>query len=141
MAKLLRPFPLIRGLDKRTCFIDRSLRIVVGLDSEAILIDGAVALAGNVEDLAKSNMAPDLNPLRLSISTQSVAIAVCCGLVVALSEEDLCDTVVRKRGVLICIERLLILGKCADQISLCNELLALQHGDAHSQIGRALEHP
>jgi hypothetical protein len=33
-------------------FVDRALCVVVGLHGQAVLIDGAVALAGHVEDLA-----------------------------------------------------------------------------------------
>ena len=44
--------------------VDRSLGVVVGLDGEAVLVDGAVALAGDVKDFADGDMAPDLGPGR-----------------------------------------------------------------------------
>jgi hypothetical protein len=47
-------------------FVDGALGVVVGLDGEAVLVDGAVALAGEVEDFADGDVAPDLGPGRLS---------------------------------------------------------------------------
>ena len=39
-------------LEKHTGFVDGALGVVVGLDGEAVFVDGAFALAGYVEDAA-----------------------------------------------------------------------------------------
>ena len=39
------------------------------------------------------------------------------------------------------VEGLLVLGQRADQVALRHQLLALEDGDAHLQVGRGLEHP
>ena len=39
------------------------------------------------------------------------------------------------------VEGLLVLGQRADQVALGDQLLALEDGDAHLEIGRGLEHP
>ena len=57
-------------------FVDGALGIVVGLDGQAILVDGTVALAGHVEDLADGDVAPDLGPRRLVVAAQRIAEGV-----------------------------------------------------------------
>src|SRR5579871_2923887 len=71
---LLQPLPRL---------VQRALSVVVGLDGEPVLVDGAVALAGDIEDLAQADVAPDLGPARIAIAAQGIAIAVYSGLVVA----------------------------------------------------------
>ena len=57
-------------------FVHAALGVVVGLDGEAVFVDGAVALAGDVEDFAERDMAPALGPARLAVAAQCVAIVV-----------------------------------------------------------------
>ena len=45
-------FALVGFLHGGACFVDGALGVVVGLDCEAVFVDGAVALAGDVEDAA-----------------------------------------------------------------------------------------
>jgi len=47
-----RIFPLIRRLQVFARFVERALGVVLRLESLAVFIGGAVALSGNVEDLA-----------------------------------------------------------------------------------------
>jgi len=42
-------------------FVDGALRVVVGLNGEAVFLDGAIALAGDVEDFAECDVAPDFS--------------------------------------------------------------------------------
>ena len=56
----------------------------------------ALSLVGNVEDLAKVDMGPDLGPLRLQVPIQGLAEAVGGRLEIALQEEQLSDPVVRQ---------------------------------------------
>src|ERR1700761_4585728 len=55
-------------LQQGTRFVNGSLCVVVGLHGEAVLLHGAVALAGDVEDLAETDVAPDLRPAWLAIA-------------------------------------------------------------------------
>ena len=57
-------------------FVDGALRVVVGLDGEAVFVDGAVALAGDVEDFADGDVAPDFSPARFAVAAESVAVGV-----------------------------------------------------------------
>jgi len=91
-------------------FVDGTLRVVVGLDSETVLLDGAVTLTGDVEDFADSDVAPDFSPAWFSVAAESIAISIDCGLVVALSEEDLADAIARERALRVGLKRLLIFG-------------------------------
>jgi len=45
---------------------------------------GPVSLAGDVEDLAQLDMAPDLGPVRLAVAAERIPVGVHAGLVVAL---------------------------------------------------------
>ena len=70
-------------------FVDGALGVVVGLDGEAVLVDGAIALAGDVEDFAEGDVAPDLGPGGIVVAAEGVAVGVDGGLVVALGERGL----------------------------------------------------
>lgn len=48
--------------------VDCALRIVVGLDSKAILVDGAVPLSGDVEDATELDVAPYFGPLGIAVA-------------------------------------------------------------------------
>ena len=134
-------FALVGLLHRGAGFVDGALGVVVGLDGEAVLVDGAVALAGDVEDFAELDVAPDLGPLGVAVAAQSVAEGVGGGLVVALHEEDLADAVGGERAVLVGVEGLLVLGDGAGEVALGDLLLAAQNGDADGEVGRALEQP
>jgi len=144
----LRPFYLVLGrfalvgfLHESAGLVDGSLGVVVGLDGEAVFIDGAVALAGDVEDVAELDVAPDLDPLGIAVSTQGIAEGVGRGLVVALHEEDLADAVGRQRAVAVGVESLLVLDETGGEVALSDLLLAAKDGDADGEVGRALEEP
>ncbi len=85
--------PCVRFLQILAGFVDRALGVVVGLHGQAVLVDGAVALAGEVEDLADGDVAPDLGPGRLVVAAKRVAEGVDRGLVVALGKQHLADAV------------------------------------------------
>src|ERR1700677_2309312 len=61
-------------------FVDGALGVVVGLDSLAVLGYGAVALAGDVKDLAQCDVAPDFGPAGFAVPAQGVAVGVDAGL-------------------------------------------------------------
>ena len=88
-------------------FVDGSLGVVVGLDGEAIFVDGALALAGDVEDAAELDVGPDLGPAGVAVAAEGVAEAVGSGLIVVLGEEDLADAVGGEGGVFVAVEGLL----------------------------------
>ena len=56
--------------------IESALCVVVGLNRLAVLVGGALALSGNVEDLSQLNVAPDFSPARLAIAIQRVAVGI-----------------------------------------------------------------
>src|SRR5664280_2916212 len=94
----LHPFVFLPARERRlqvfAGLVERALGVVLGLQCLLILIDGALALSGNVEDFAELEMAPDLGPLRFVIAVEGLAIGVRRSLVVALLEEDLGNPVV-----------------------------------------------
>src|ERR1700744_277853 len=120
---------LVGLLHERAGFVDGALRVVVGLDGEAVFVDGALALAGDVEDLAEVDVAPDLDPLGIAVAAEGVAEAVGGGLVVLLHHEDFGEAVVGERAATILIESLLIFGDGAEEIALRDLLLAAEDGD------------
>ncbi len=65
LVRLLQPFP---GL------VHRALGVVVGLHRQAVLIHGAVPLAGDVKDFAQRNVAPNLSPARLSVAAERIFV-------------------------------------------------------------------
>ncbi len=128
-------------LEEHAGFVDAALGVVVGLDGEAVFVDGAVALAGDVEDAADCDVAPALGPGRLVVAAERIAEGVDAGLVVALGEEHFADAVAGERALRIGGEGLLVFGERAGQVALGNQLLAFEDGDAHLEIGRGFEHP
>ena len=65
------------------------MRVVVGLQGLAVLVHGAFALSGDVENLPELDVAPDFGPARVAVSVQAFAVGVGGGLIVALQEENL----------------------------------------------------
>ncbi len=122
-------------------FVDGALGVVVGLDGEAVFVDGTVALAGEVEDAAQLDVAPDLDPPGVAVAAKGVAEGVSRGLVVALHEEDLADAIGGERAVLVGVEGLLVLDEASGEVSLRDLLLAAQDGHADGKVRRALEQP
>ena len=61
-------------------FVQSALGVVVGLQRLAVFVGGALALSGDVENLAQLDMAPDFGPARLAIAVQAVAVGVGGGL-------------------------------------------------------------
>jgi hypothetical protein len=92
-------------------FVDGALGVVVGLHGKAVLVDGAVALAGDVEDLADLDVAPDFGPAGFAVAAQGIAVGVDAGLVVALGEEQLADAVAGQRALGVGFESLLIFSE------------------------------
>jgi hypothetical protein len=78
--------------------------IVVGLRGLAVLTDGAFALAGDIENLAQLDMAPDFGPARLAVPVNRRPVSVGRGLIVPLIEEDLGNAVVGERTVFVEVE-------------------------------------
>ena len=105
-------------------FVQRALRVVVGLQRLAIFVGGALALSGQVEDLAQLNVAPDFGPARLAVAVERLAIGVRRRLVVVLQKEHLGNAVVRQRAVLVDVERLLEFLQRFGQVALLDVLLA-----------------
>jgi len=81
---LLLGRPRVRLLKVESCLIDRALRIIVGLDGQAVLSHGAIPLTGQIKDFPKLDVAPNLGPAWLVIAPKGIAIAVDGRLVVAL---------------------------------------------------------
>ena len=123
-------------LEEHAGFVDAALGVVVGLDAEAVLVDGAVALAGDVEDAADLDVAPALGPGGIIVAAERIAERVDAGLVVTLGEEHFADAVAGERTLRIGRECLLVLGERAGQITLCDKLLSFEDGDAYLEIRR-----
>src|SRR5580658_732986 len=114
--------------------------IVIGLDGLAVFVDGALALAGNVKDLAQLQMAPDFGPAGLSVAVDGGAIGVGRRLVVSLLEEDFRDAVMGKGTVLVDIEGLVELGERTGEVALLLHGHAPQDGRTELYIRRIGEH-
>src|ERR1035441_4556912 len=117
-AGLVLRRPLVGCLHTRARFVHSTLGVVVGLHRQPILVHRAVALAGDVEDVAQMDVAPDLGPARVAIAAQRVAEAVCRGLVIALCEENFADAIRCQRAGLVGVQRLLVLAQCAGVVAL-----------------------
>src|SRR6266853_3179677 len=76
IALVLGALALVGSLHGGAGFVDCALGVVVALDGEAVLVDGAVALAGAVEDAGQLDVAPDLDPLGVAVAAESVAEGV-----------------------------------------------------------------
>src|SRR5664279_2150907 len=104
-AGLASFFPLVRLLHVAAGFLDRTLRIIVGLDGQPVFIDGAFALAGYVENLAQLQMAPHLGPAWLTVAVQRLAVGIRRRLIIFLQEKHFGDPVMGQRTVLVDRER------------------------------------
>ena len=122
-------------------FIDCALGVVVGLDCLTILIDGAVALAGHVEDFSELDMSPDFGPAWVSVAAKSVAVGVGASLVIALREEDFADAVVGERALRVCVKGLLEFPERTGQIALRDQLLAFENGYSDLQVRGRFQKP
>ncbi len=134
-------FAFVGCLHEGAGFVDGSLGVVVGLDGLAVLIDGAVALAGDVEDTAELDVGPDLGPAGVSVAAEGVAEGVGGGLIVALHEEDFADAIGGEGAGFVGVEGLLVFGEGGGEIALGDLLLATEDGDANGEVGGALEQP
>src|SRR5579871_5641602 len=108
--QLLRFCQLERLLQVAAGFVERSLRIVVGLNSLAVFVGGALALSSNIENLAQLNVAPDFRPSRLAVAVETFPIGIGGRLIVLLLEEDFGDAVMRKRADFVGFEGFVVLG-------------------------------
>src|ERR1700688_4905284 len=81
--------PLKRLLQILPRLFQSSEGVVVRLDRLPVLIDGALALAGDVENLPQLDMAPNLRPPRISVAVDRRTVRVCRRLIVSLQEENL----------------------------------------------------
>ena len=122
-------------------FVDGSLGVVVGLDGLAVLVDGALTLAGHVEDAAEFDVGPDLGPLGVAVAAERIAEAVGGGLVVVLLEEDFADAIGGERAVLVGVEGLLVFDEGTGEVSLADELLAAKDGYFDGQVGGGFKDP
>jgi hypothetical protein len=105
-----RRFPILVGrffLGALVCFlqifagfVQGAEGVVVGLGRLAVLADGAFALAGDIENLAELDVAPDFGPARLAVPINGCPVGVGRRLVVPLIEENLGDAVVGEGTVL-----------------------------------------
>ena len=84
----------------------------------AVFVDGALALAGDIEDFSQLNMAPDFSPARLPVAVDGRSVGVRRGLVVSLQEKDLRDAIVGKGTVLVQVEGLVEFGERSGQVAL-----------------------
>ena len=111
------------------------MRVVVGLDRLAILIHGAFALAGDVEDFAQANVAPDFGPVRIVVAIDGFAVFVGCRLVVALYIKNLGNAIVGKRTALVDLQGLIEFRQRFRKIALLGQLLSSADGHAHAGQG------
>src|SRR5277367_6703203 len=133
MRRSVRSFlfrPLVSLLQILSRFFQRAESVVVGLGGLAVFVDGAFALAGDIENLSQLDAAPDLGPARFAVAVDGFAIGVGRGLVVPLIEENIRDAVVRERTVLVEIKRLVEFQERARQVSLLLQSLTAQDGGA-----------
>jgi len=122
-------------------FVDGSLGVVVGLDGEAVLVDSALALAGDVEYFAEVDVAPDFDPFGIAVAAEGVAEAVGGGLVVALEHEDFGEAVVGEGAAAVVGEGFLVLGDGGDEVALGYGLLSAEDGYADGEVGGGFEEP
>src|SRR5271155_2708492 len=73
-------WPLVGFLQILAGFFQRAEGVVVGLQGLAIFVHGALALAGNVENLAQLQVAPDFGPARVAVAVERLAVGVGGGL-------------------------------------------------------------
>src|SRR5947207_15669396 len=91
-------------------FVLRAGGVVWYFQRPAILVDRAIALAGDVEELAQLHVAPDFGPLGLAVAALCGAILIGRGLVVVLLEENFGNAIMRQRAQLVAVQRSLPLS-------------------------------
>src|SRR5260370_37872410 len=121
-------WPLEGLLQILTGFFQCAEGVVVGLDGLPVFIDGALALAGDIEDLAELDVAPDFRPARVAVAVDRRAIGVGGGLIVSLQKENFCDAVVGEGAVLVDVERLVELSQRAGEVALLLHSLTAEDG-------------
>src|ERR1700722_1130263 len=134
---LLRLFlgTLVGFLQIFAAFFEGAEGVVVGLDGLAVFVDRPLAPAGDIENLAQLDVAPDLGPARLAIAVQRGAVGIGRGLVVALGKENLGDAVVGQRTVFVEIESFIELGKRGGEVSLLLQSLSAENRSVELHIG------
>src|SRR5260221_5906097 len=93
------PLALVRLFQIFTRFIQGALRGIAGLNGLAILVHGALSLAGSVKDLAQHDVAPYLGPARFGVTVEGFAKFVRGRLVVALQKEDVSNAEIGRAHV------------------------------------------
>ena len=102
--------------------------IVVGLQRLPVFVGGALALSRDVKNLAQLNVAPDLGPARLAVAIERLTVGVGRRLIVMLQEEHFRDAVVRKRAVLVALQRLVEFAEPTRQVALLHQPLSALYG-------------
>src|ERR1044071_2439288 len=99
-------FTLVGFFQVLAGFVQRALRGGAGLYGLAVFVDGALALASGIKDLAQHNVAPDLGPAGIAIAIERFTEFIGSRLVVALQEENVGNAVMRQRTALVYVQRL-----------------------------------
>src|ERR1700733_11979774 len=89
--------PNIRLLQQFSGLVESAPCIVPGLDRQPVFVNGAVALAGEVKNLAHLNVAPDFGPAWNPVAPQRGSTGVHARLVAALAKKQLGDVVAGQR--------------------------------------------
>src|ERR1700680_2525599 len=100
-SAVLRLFPFVGFLQIPPCLVECAKSIVVGLNRLAIFVYRALALAGDVKNLTQLDAAPNFSPSRFAVAVERCAVGICCGLIISLQEEDISDSIVGQRTVLV----------------------------------------
>src|SRR5450432_454363 len=135
LHSVLLLFALVRLFQIATCFIQRALRVVAGLDGLAIFVDRTGTLSGDIKDLAELDMAPDFGPARVLVAVERFTVFVSRGLVILLKVEHFGNAVVRQRAVVIHFQRLVEFGERFRQAAFRGQLLAPADGLTDFQVG------
>src|SRR6266700_2822412 len=122
-----------------TRLVERSLSIVVGLNSLPVFVRSALALASDVKDLAQLNMTPNFRPSGFAVSVQAIAITIRGSLVVVLQEKYFGNTIVRQGAVLVDLECLVELCQRTRQITLLHQRLSALNSSSQLDVRRVLE--
>ena len=84
-------------------------------------------------------MAPDFGPARLTISIEAVTVGVRRGLIVVLQEKYLSNPVVRQGAVLVDLQGLVKLSKCARHVALLHQRLSALDPSSQPYVAGVLE--
>src|SRR5450631_112838 len=133
-------FPLVRLLHVPAAFLERTLRIVVGLDGLPVFIDGAFALAGYIENLAQLQVAPNLGPAWVTVAVQRLAVGVRRRLIILLQEKHLGDSVMGERTILVDQERFVEFAQRSRQIALLGQSLSAHQGGPQPDVRGVGQH-